>query len=97
MQEIQSVFLFRQYYLSACASNEKDAPENTSRHISVNLLTQPGSSMREARGTLSLAAQSLCFTLTPGLRALIMATATGLTENTCLLHFAIKLLQCNLK
>ncbi len=53
--------------------------------------------MREARGTLSLSTQSLCFTLTPGLGALIMATATGFTEDTRLLHFAIKLFQRNLK
>jgi hypothetical protein len=80
----------------------KEDAWKVSRHLLYEYATeecnlQPGDSMLEARGALSFATQSLSFTLTPGLRALVMTTTTSLAEDTRLLHFTIELLQRNLK
>ena len=48
-------------------------------------------------GASSLAARGLCFAFAPGLGAFVVSPATGLGQDTCLLHFALKLLECDLE
>lgn len=52
--------------------------------------------MRETRAA-HFSLSSFFFAFAPGLRGLIVTTAASLGENTGLLHFSVKLFQCNLK
>lgn len=45
----------------------------------------------------AFATLGLGFAFAPGLRAFVMFTAAALSQNTSLLHFTLKLLQCNIK
>src|SRR5260370_13851194 len=60
------------------------------------LLTSADNLILQTRAP-SLPALSLCFALAPSMGTLIVPATTGLREDTLLLHFAVKLLQCYIK